>query len=189
MDAPAAPTLEARISPELRQLLADLRLQRSWMATGRAAEPGDRGLGGDRQDPLSDDMAPWGQLTLRRDGARPVRFRGALVLEVRSGHAAAQWYLRLFATENGEAVAQLAYLPPETLPARPVFRIAQIDSADALHRFITDTGPEQCFAVCKDASEAPAHRKACAMLRLPTDFPGLALPQFSPVQFTEGRPE
>jgi hypothetical protein len=107
---------------------------------------------------------------------------------VRSGHHPEHGYLRLFATADGEAVAHLAYLPPDALPARPVFRAARVATAEALHRFIDDAAPALCLAVCRDAHDLPAHSKACDMLRLPIDLPGLAARERPSVQLSEGMP-
>ena len=184
MSVPATPSIEARVSPELGALLARIGHTHRRPATRRLASGHDKGSA-DRQ-PRSASGEPWEQCSLRRDGARPDRFRGALLFEVTSGADPATGRLRLFATADGEAVAHLAYHPPETLPARPVFRTARITSAESLWRFVSDTGPEACFAVCGSGGEEPAYRKACDALRLPVELPGLAAPERSSLKLCEG---
>jgi hypothetical protein len=188
MDALPAPALEARISPELRRLLRELRVERDPSTGPLTAEPYQCQLVTVQRREQAASVSPWDWCSLRRDGARPARFRGALVLEWKSPHEPDRGYLRLFATAKGEAVAHLVYLPPEYLPARPIFRATRVDTADALHRLVAETGPEECFSVCPDVHLPPAHRDACEMLRLPVELPGLAVPEGSPVPSMEGTP-
>jgi hypothetical protein len=188
MNAPAEPRLEARVTPELRQLLVGLRMPRRPTAEPWEVDPPYHGSRGARQHAAPAATAPWKQVSLRRDGALPAMFEGALVLEVRSGQDPEHGYLRLFATADGEAVAHLAYLPPDSLPARPVFRAARVATAEALHRFIDDADPASCLAVCRDTNDLSAHRQACDMLRLPIDIPGLAARESSSVQSSKGMP-
>lgn len=190
MNALAAPCLEARVSAELRELLAEFRWQRKVSPSPPEPAPGSldhaETVCGKPTDAPAQD--PWTMLSLRRDGARPARFRGALVLELRSGTPPAEGHLRLFATAEGEAVAHLYYLPPDTLPARPIFRAAPVATAEALHRFISETAPEQCFAVNGSATPLCMHREVCDMLRLPADLPGLAVPDRPSPVSSEGTP-
>lgn len=174
MDAPAEQLFEARVTPELRRLLAGLRVPRRPPAERGASETLDHGPHRARQDAAPAAEEPWKQLSLRRDGALPARFRGAMLHEVRSDHDPEYGYLRLFASVEGEAVAHLAYLPPESIPARPIFRVARVATAEALHRFIDESAPALCLAVCTTPHGLPAHCSACDMLRLPIDLPGLA---------------
>jgi hypothetical protein len=129
---------------------------------------------------------PWVPLSLRRDGARPLRVRGVLIhrTEVLAGEG--RGILQLFATEDGGAVAQVAYLPPEGLSARPVFRVTQVGDAAELRAFIDREGPERCLAVRGADEGDAAARDACTLLKLPTALPGLARPDYPTHYSCEG---
>ena len=125
---------------------------------------------------------PWRDVALRRDGRRPFRFRGMLLMEETArqadhapqGGASGSRCFSVFATEDGRVVAHLAFEPPEDLAARPVYRAAELSGQDDLIRFLSETGPETCFAV-DPFNATPLGRKAFVdALCLPREIPGLA---------------
>lgn len=174
-----APVHVARVSGELRRLLAEARRHRT-----HGGPVGDQDGGATaapaRMSPRRASTAPWLEAVLRRDGARPLRLRGLLLFDISRGDGAAGSRLRIFATDDDRAIVQVIYLPPETLPARPVFRVAWADSAEDVHRFLVATGPEQCFAASADVRDDVARQDICDHLRLSTCLPGRAPPRSSP---------
>lgn len=123
---------------------------------------------------------------LRRDGTRPLKLRGLLLFDISRSSGAARSRLRVFATEDERAVVQVIYLPPEILPARPVFRVASAGSAEDVRRFVATVGPEQCFAACPRGGDPVARQDLCEQLRLPTSLPGREPPGVSPPLPIEG---
>jgi hypothetical protein len=169
----AAPLHEATVSVELGLLVAALKgraVRQPTPARGTSAVSAAT-----ERSPSSRE--PFVPLTLRRDGARPVKIRGALIhrTEVQSGEG--RGLLQVFATDWGSAVAQIAYVPPDGLPARPVFRVAEVGDAAELGDFIDREGPERCLAGCGTGGADAATRAACNLLRLPRALPGLARPE------------
>lgn len=164
------PAHEATVSPELAHLLAEVGRRVGRRQSAADAEPAPR----PRTPPAVRREAPWRSFLLRRDGARPVRIEALLIhrTEVRVGEGGSM--LRIFATSDGRALAQISYLPPPRIPARPVFRVAPILDADDLQRFIDGEGPEQCFAVDASGIGSLEAQTACNSLRLPRALPGLA---------------
>lgn len=109
------PQIEVTISPVLRRLLADSRELSV----------------ADCPAPVSPPIAPvvqarWQRVRLRRDGLRPLVFDGVPVFTVALRTATelgeAEQSIRLFCTETGDVVAEIAVMPPPEMPARPVHR-------------------------------------------------------------------
>ena len=126
--------------------------------------------------------APWRNIALRRDGRRPSRFRGMLLWTETARRAGADHKecdpggrsLRVYTTDDGRVVAQLSFEPSEDLAARPVYRTAWLEDLDDLARFLTETGPEACFAV-DPFNATPEGREAfISDFRMPSKIPGLA---------------
>lgn len=168
----AAPLHEATVSVELGRLVAALK--------GRAVRQpapahGTSAVRSAGEHPPS-SCEPFVPLTLRRDGGRPLKIRGALIhrTEVQAGEG--RGLLQVFAIDSGGAVAQVSYVPPEGLPARPVFRVAEVGDAAELGDFIEREGPERCLASCGGDGADAATREACNLLKLPRALPGLARP-------------
>jgi hypothetical protein len=160
---------EATVTAELGRLLASGGCRRAGVSATAVASEDNRTAA-----PPAFPAAPWRDVALRRDGARPLRVRGLLIHRTEVREAGGRSVLRIFATADGDAVAQLAYEPPDTCPARPVYRVARIGGSDDLRRFIRREGPEQCFSVQGALTRSPAAHETCDRLRLPADLPGLA---------------
>lgn len=164
-----SPVHQATVLPEVGRLLAAWRgrlLRRHTSVSPQTAAP----------EPDEPSNAPWLQLVLRRDGARPLKVRGLLVHSTEVRTTDGRGLLRLFATEDGAAVAQLAYEPGEDVAARPVFRAQPVRDADELKRFIDCRAPEQAAPGGKDRrrAERPA---------------SLPLPWLPPIPLGPSRPE
>jgi hypothetical protein len=167
---------QATVTAELGRLLALGGWRRSGSPAIDVASAGHQTAA----PPAVPEM-PWREVALRRDGARPLRLLGLLIHRTEVREAGGRSVLRLFATADGGAVAQLAYEPPDNCPARPVYRVARVGGSDDLRRFIDREGPEQCFAVQEAWPRSPLAHVACNRLRLPADIPGLARSdEFSP---------
>lgn len=175
------PAYEVTISLELGRLVS----------LGGRLEPAERALVSEvaraiktlqtKKSPSSRDAVSshWPEVILRCDGARPVRFRGLNVYTARScGEFREEGCgtLSLFATRDGHAIAQLVYVPPGNMPARPVYRVACIPDATHLRRFLMLNGPRDCFAVNEDGMRHEVARSACEAMKIPAALDGIALP-------------
>ena len=189
MQGAAVPVHEATVSADLRHLLAECGWRRDRSAQGapdvpqRPSPERQTAASGERPQPPA---APWADISLRRDGMRPLRLRGLLLHRTRVRAEEGGACLSVYATPDGTAVAQLSYEPPGTLPVRPVFRVSPIDDPEDLHRFVAETGPEQCFAVNPARLDDTA-RAACDLIRLPAILPGLARPAADSRHSCEGK--
>jgi hypothetical protein len=172
MLAAAAPDHVVKVSGEFRCLVAAARLHGPSRRTIGDADDAGRWTSLDRPEPATE--APWVDVLLRRDGARPLKLRALLLCDEAVAGAWGRAHLRIFASAEGRAVAQIAYLPDETLPARPVFRAAAIETAEDLHRFLADTGADLCFATGVARPDGLALLNASDRLRLTAVLPGLS---------------
>jgi hypothetical protein len=155
---------EATVTAELGRLVASADWRRS-AANAPAAPP-------DHHRTIT-IQPPWRDVALRRDGARPLRIRGLLIHRTEVREAGGRSVLRIFATDDGGAVAQLAYEPPDGCPARPVYRVTRLGGREDLRRFLEREGPEQCFAVHEPVSPLSEAHETCDRMRLPVNLPGL----------------
>jgi hypothetical protein len=170
MNGMVAPVHEATVSSELRHLLVALRRgdgpQQDADVVPQAAEHRQQ-EGGD---------APWIELSLRRDGKRPLKLRGLLIhrTEVRAPDGSRQ--LQLFAAEGGGAVAQFAYQPADGVAARPVFRVEPVRDTDELRLFIDSEAAEVRVSTAGKDLSRTGTLVPRAPRGLPFNPPGLARP-------------
>lgn len=96
--------------------------------------------------------APWGPIALRRHGAKPLVFRGALALQTdwRDAVAGARFRLALYVAEDGGAVAAVAVEPPPGTPGGPLHHAAPIPTPDALRALVTRIDPGDALALAED---------------------------------------
>jgi len=158
------PVCEAQVSPELLTLLRG----GSWKVSATVPEPPDV-TDADRVV-LSAEVAPsprvaqapdWPVISLRRDGARPMRFPGLMVtsnvesldVQVEGISVPVARHLSLYLTDTGESIAHVACIPSEDQPARPVHHAARVASADDLAALLRAASPETCFAVSRVAAQ------------------------------------
>lgn len=157
MPSHRAPDCSVNLSPELLALLADA-------ADGR--HPEDR-AGGSRSDPseaqlTGHELATPRTVHLRRDGARPLSFVGALIAEHTDcvtlrwagGRSDASRTCRVYADRDGACLAHLAIVPESDGPMRPVYRAAEVASRDALIRLLQTNQPGLCFAAAPNCDGA-----------------------------------
>ncbi len=153
------PHSEARVSPDLIALL------RGEMADDSAASP-EVAQAHDEAPALTEQPAPsvdpeletppeFGWISLRCDGRRPLRFRGALVYRHRDQVAVAQdegvslpidREVALYVAEDGGVMAHLISRPAEGLPAWPRYVVAPVDTSADLLKLERDCGPASCLA-------------------------------------------
>jgi hypothetical protein len=138
--------VEVTVSEELRRLLAAL-------------------LGGRRLDESTADPVPvvqepavqgnssetpiWPEVKLRRDGQRPLFFRGLPVL-TRSCKAqilpgTAEQHLTVYLAEDDLLYASLVFEPPQTACAHPSHRCQPIRDRSEFEMFLNDWHPELSF--------------------------------------------
>jgi hypothetical protein len=174
MQGALAPDHEVTVSAELRHLLSLAgrpHKPRPDPAPDVFAAPATGSACRDRLDAAP--SAPTVDVLLRRDGGRPLKLSGLTLVDAGVEGPEGSARLRVFLTDDGRAVAQIAYLPAETLPARPVFRTVRIGSAEDLHRFVSETGPALCFGAMVPRHQDHARHTARAGLALPDFLPGL----------------
>ena len=146
MGTEIAINVNVTISDELRSLLAAGR--------GIVAEP-DAIAPPLPLVPAEPVPAPvnWQDIILRRDGQRPLAFRG---LPIVTRHCAsddlpgrAEQTLSLYVAEDRTVYAALAFQPPHTAPARPLHRCQIIRDQDEFEAFLNSWHPELCFEAAR----------------------------------------
>ncbi|ETX29344.1 hypothetical protein [Roseivivax isoporae] len=178
MQAAPEPVFEATISPLLIALLRG--------SSGTGAEPAGHATvtrGSCPGDAAGDAPPPAVQLTLRRDGERPLRFDGTLLwcdaqtIPVDgSPSASVQRQVELYRCAHGGVVARIVFDPSEGMAARPVFRAAEIASPEEFRQFLDRNGARDCFAV------APGHHDSRASADLDLlRGPHRTVPPLSPI--------
>ena len=141
---------------------------RDWAAApeGRSdpAAPADPAAGG-----LPGGPDPFDFVSLRRDGGRRFRFRGALVwrdeVEIDAAGASMRRRLGVWVSDAGEAVSELVVEPSPDLPARPIHRVGVIRTDGDFGRFLTENPPEDCFADVSPGRDKDTIRALCAQVR------------------------
>lgn len=97
----------------------------------------------------------WVQVSLRRDGRRPVRDDTLLVwahedrpvVLFAGGTVAIYRRLSVYVTRTGDVLVHLRHQPPDGYPARPIYRVFRPRDAQDLSRSLRNNGPELCFDV------------------------------------------
>lgn len=88
----------------------------------------------------------WPQIVLRRDGQRPLVFRGLPVMIRRCTPdtvvGAGDQTLAFYMAEDRTIYASLTFEPPETAPARPTYHCQKIRSQSDLASFVQGWFPE-----------------------------------------------
>lgn len=177
MTEPAQPNYEVTISEELRGLFWGVA------TASHAREPSKthRGSGPQREATVSE--GPWHPISLRRDGRRPLRFKGALLVEridcseagIQEGADPSSRKLSIFLTEHAQLVVQLSFEPSEELAARPIYRVAALEAPCDLGSFLGRTGPETCFGVDPSDKTPEGRHRFIHDLNLTKEIPGLTL--------------
>ena len=143
MRSDIAINVEVTISGELRGLLA--------AAWGVVAERDLIAQADPRSVPAGPLQEPpdWQDITLRRDGQRPLVFRG-LTIVIR--HCISddlpgrgEQTLSLYLAEDRTLYAALAFMPPPTAAARPAHRCQLIRDLGEFEAFLNSWHPEMCF--------------------------------------------
>lgn len=100
---------------------------------------------------MDKDVHVWHTVSLRQDGKRPIRFKGAVVAAFSCAAdtplGQVQQTLRILTDKAGTLYCSLFAAPPSDAPARPVYRCARIDKQSDFAGFIADYRPGQCFDV------------------------------------------
>lgn len=161
------PEISVHVTPEFLALLSAGR-----GGSQTSAHPQDACV----DTPYPDAVAPgqtlgWPKVRLRRDGMRPLicqalpvaTGRDEVVVSVqRPGRLAEEYVVEteitLYRHEDGETIVQAVHTPPDTAPARPVYRVAQVADADDLRRFLDVSSAKSCFDV--SAAGVIQHRPA-----------------------------
>lgn len=134
-------------------------------------------------------LGPAADIRLRCDGARPLRFSGALLLRrqrvsalkattscaprgdpavasASAQYARARHRFELFATRSGEVVAAIMLDFHGAIPARPLHRAAPIASGAALVRFLRAFDPAEALVHADGAAQAPGNPDGAPLGRL-----------------------
>jgi hypothetical protein len=158
------PVCEAQVSPELLALLRG----DSWKVSATVPEPPAVTYAENTVVPVEVASGPrlaqkldWPVVSLRRDGARPMRFPGLVVtsdsqsldVQVAGTPVPVARHLTLYLTATGESVAHVVCIPSEDQPARPVHRAARVASAEDLAALLRAASPDTCFAVSRVAAQ------------------------------------
>ena len=157
-----SPQCEASISPELSRLVRALgRLgdDAGRSETQVAIETRDLSL----QSKNDTKRNIWKDCALRRDGSRPVRFRGLMLYEcdwtkqpcdAGCPSLAADWVLRLYVSYDSHLIAQVALMPTEEMGACPIFRVNEISDPDDFARVFRDVRATflSCSPHCSSAT-------------------------------------
>ena len=161
---------EVSVSDELRHLIR--RRARTGCRCGvEDASPGAEAAHFP-SDPgaFGDVSAAWQPVSLRRDGARPLRFSGLEVFRVSIGgtdpilaDADGQDGYQSFAaflSEPDACVGHVTVLPPAHLPARPVYRASVLRNGDDARALIRLAQPD--VVLLDTASAGPKDSQAAA---------------------------
>lgn len=148
---PVARDVHVRLDPELRALHRRSRAALPGLASEGAPEPEPAA---ERAAPPTSEAASRGpdvELSLRRDGGRPHRFRGSLIVEgaveSRLGSGAlVRQSLSLWRGADGEAVLRIVQETPDAPALRPLHRLTASPSADALGAAVDAHDPIDGFA-------------------------------------------
>lgn len=106
----------------------------------------------------------WQSVRLRRDGMLPLCLE-ALPLAESEGKTdvvcagdpyAVTQRVALFVTPAGTVAVQLAFLPPNESPARPVYRAWHVTSAEECSALLESVSAAQCFIVSMQPAQASA---------------------------------
>ena len=113
---------------------------------------------------------------LRCDGRRPVTFSGAALIDrsietpVEGQDEQLRQEFSIYVTITGELIARVALLVPEGVPARPVHKVAAIESREALDKLIATYDPAEGWAWCVGLAEEPVNAFAAQLAALKRDF-------------------
>jgi hypothetical protein len=171
------PAFEAQVSAELARLVRSAR-HNGQNAPPPSSDPDHEGEAFGTRDEMDPGGAPaagragsgppfrkdsaraagrlgWPAVKLRRDGARPLVFRGLLVasrsdtfsVEDPNGRVPIKRILSVYTTDAGDLAAHVACHPPEDAPARPVHRALLLDDDAAVEALLRSARPEACFSV------------------------------------------
>ena len=153
------PCYRANISPDLVALIKGLHPS----ARSVPQQGHDRDL--PSQPRRLPDLPEWAQVVLRQDGRRPVRTEALLVwahedvLAVTFAGASVPVSRRLsiYVGRHRGVLVHLCHQPPEGYPARAVYRVFHLGTAQDLSESLRKHPPELCFEVsartahCQDA--------------------------------------
>ena len=151
MGSDPAITVEVTVSEELTRLLARMRgdkpalppADEAGLAPVVTAEPSPT------VEPARPESSYWPEVTLRRDGQRPIIFRGLPVMS-RSCTAqvppgAAEQRLTVYLTAENQLYASLVFEPPQDACAYPSHRCQPIRDRSEFELFLKDWLPELSF--------------------------------------------
>jgi hypothetical protein len=159
MGSDPAITVEVTISEELRGLLALMRDMPAPVALppGQVVAPA-------MPDRLDASPVVWPEVRLRRDGQRPMLFRGLPVMsrlctaDLAAGTA--EQRLTLYVAEGDLLYASLVFEPPETACARPSHRCQPIRDRDEFELFLKAWHPESHLETV--FASGPQHQESLA---------------------------
>lgn len=168
MRACSAPVCEARLTPSfvaLLQMERGLAGHANDDVTVAGTDPAEMARrapsGSSHARQHTATVAVETRVSLRRDGARPLRFAGALVAwdeataELRHEGQAISVLRRvyLYRSEDGDAIGQVSFHPPPGRAARPVYRASRLTGLPDLAALLREAGAEACFAVSASPAE------------------------------------
>lgn len=160
------------ISPAMRALFAEMKARLS-----PDDAPGPVATAAARPEPLTGaprSAAPGAApiVSLRRDGARPLRFRGAPILrrDRLAGEGGMRFSLALYLSDAGEVIAAAAARPEDGRDAAEVHVAEALAEPDSLPRLLARFAPEDALPEPAAASPDSAERFADARWAIRQDF-------------------
>jgi hypothetical protein len=181
LDGQEARTAFVRLDPELRALHRQSRAARPAASPAEGAPEPELEPAAEAA-PVSAEAAPEGpvaELRLRRDGGRPHRFRGSLIVEgaveswLGSG-ARVRQSLSVWRDADGEAVLRIVQETPDAPALRPLHRLTSSPSAVALGNAVAAHDPIDGFADLPFQSAGVLAEARAEADRLRGDFLNLA---------------
>ena len=166
------PSYSAMVSPELVALLRDFAaplndvepvatpLSTDALDTDPQASPAN-GTPFDPTEPPPSRQA-WRSVRLRRDGMPPLCLEVLPLAETEDDAEVVcggepyivKQRVALFVTPSDTVALQVAFLPPDGSPARPVFHAWHVTSAEECSALLEGVGAAQCFIVSTWATKA-----------------------------------
>ena len=163
------PHRAVRIAPGMRALY---RATRAGDAHGAAAGPDPRDSVGPEAETTAPSAPPFAPVRLRRDGARPLTFRGAPLLrrDQPAGRGGMRFHFALYLAEDGGVVANAAARPENPDAAAEVHLARRLTEADGLDGLLDAFEPERALPVPAAAPPDRAERFADARFAIRQDF-------------------
>ena len=175
MGSDPAITVEVTISDELRRLLSVLAGGTGQRSPEIVPEVVGQAVA---SDPVWTAAADWQEIRLRRDGQRPLTFRGLAVLTrsclIRDPEGTAEQRLAIYLGQDGTLVASLIYEPPALASARPMHQCRPIEDSSDFELFLKGWHPEHSFETAFAADVHEQKNLAAGQIAARSAFNSLA---------------